>query len=42
VFWEIILAVRTDVSFDTNEGALTKCNFRASFTNADLVASLAL
>ncbi|CAI9777367.1 unnamed protein product [Fraxinus pennsylvanica] len=36
------LAVGTDVSFDTKEGALTKCNFGASFTNADLVASLAL
>ncbi|XP_022894997.1 mitochondrial outer membrane protein porin of 34 kDa-like, partial [Olea europaea var. sylvestris] len=36
------LAVGTDVSFDTKEGALTKCNFGASFTNADLIASLSL
>ncbi|XP_022879591.1 mitochondrial outer membrane protein porin of 34 kDa-like [Olea europaea var. sylvestris] len=36
------LAVGTDVSFDSKEGALTKYNFGASFTNADLIASLTL
>ncbi|CAA3005810.1 mitochondrial outer membrane porin of 34 kDa [Olea europaea subsp. europaea] len=36
------LAFGSDVSFDTKEGAFTKCNFGASFTNADLIASLTL
>ncbi|KAI3452343.1 hypothetical protein Pfo_030130 [Paulownia fortunei] len=36
------LAVGSDVSFDTKEGAFTKCNFGASFTNADLIAALTL
>lgn len=34
------LAVGSDVSFDTKEGTLTKCNFGASFTNADLIAAV--
>ncbi|XP_051117667.1 mitochondrial outer membrane protein porin of 34 kDa-like [Andrographis paniculata] len=33
-------ALGSDLSFDTKEGALTKCNFGASFTNSDLIASL--
>ncbi|KAL7100839.1 hypothetical protein ACP275_08G019800 [Erythranthe tilingii] len=37
-----LFAVGSDVSYDTKEGALTKCNFGASFTNADLIASLTL
>ncbi|KAJ8544948.1 hypothetical protein K7X08_017531 [Anisodus acutangulus] len=37
-----ILALGTDVSFDTKTGDLTKCNAGLSFTNADLVASLNL
>ncbi|XP_073124286.1 mitochondrial outer membrane protein porin of 34 kDa-like [Henckelia pumila] len=36
------IAMGTDLSFDTKEGALTKCNFGASFTNTDLIASLTL
>ncbi|KAL0431694.1 UNVERIFIED_CONTAM: Mitochondrial outer membrane protein porin of [Sesamum radiatum] len=36
------LAVGSDVSFDTKEGAFVKCNFGASFTNADLIAALTL
>ncbi|XP_075508674.1 mitochondrial outer membrane protein porin of 34 kDa-like [Primulina tabacum] len=36
------IAIGTDMSFDTKEGALTKCNFGASFTNSDLIASLTL
>ncbi|KAL0424332.1 UNVERIFIED_CONTAM: Mitochondrial outer membrane protein porin of [Sesamum radiatum] len=36
------LALGSDVSFDTKEGALVKCNFGASFTNADLIAALTL
>jgi voltage-dependent anion channel protein 2 len=36
------LALGSDVSFDTKEGAFTKCNFGASFTNADLIAALTL
>ncbi|KAK6153021.1 hypothetical protein DH2020_012660 [Rehmannia glutinosa] len=36
------LALGSDVSFDTKEGAFTKCNFAASFTNADLIAALTL
>ncbi|XP_059284290.1 mitochondrial outer membrane protein porin of 34 kDa [Lycium ferocissimum] len=37
-----ILALGTDVSFDTKTGDFTKCNAGLSFTNADLVASLNL
>ncbi|KAL0350930.1 UNVERIFIED_CONTAM: Mitochondrial outer membrane protein porin of [Sesamum radiatum] len=36
------LAVGSDVSFDSKEGAITKCNFGASFTNSDLIAALTL
>ncbi|KAL0287622.1 UNVERIFIED_CONTAM: Mitochondrial outer membrane protein porin of [Sesamum angustifolium] len=36
------LALGSDVSFDTKEGAFIKCNFGASFTNADLIAALTL
>ncbi|KAH6791129.1 voltage dependent anion channel 1 [Perilla frutescens var. frutescens] len=36
------LAVGSDVAFDTKEGAFTKYNIGASFTNADLIASLTL
>lgn len=36
------LAAGADLSFDTKEGALTKYNFGASFSNVDLIASLAL
>ncbi|KAL3636602.1 Voltage-dependent anion-selective channel protein 1 [Castilleja foliolosa] len=36
------LALGSDLSFDTNEGAFTKYNFGASFTNADLIAALTL
>ncbi|KAL6552984.1 Voltage-dependent anion-selective channel protein 1 [Orobanche gracilis] len=36
------LAVGGDVSFDSKEGDFTKYNFGATFTNADLVAALAL
>ncbi|KAL6507341.1 Voltage-dependent anion-selective channel protein 1 [Orobanche gracilis] len=36
------LAVGSDLSFDTKEGAFTKCNFGASFTNDDLIAALIL
>ncbi|KAL2552330.1 Mitochondrial outer membrane protein porin 1 [Forsythia ovata] len=35
------LTLGSDLSFDTR-GALSKCNFRASFTNVDLIASLTL
>lgn len=34
------VALGGDVSFDTKEGAFTKCNVGASFTNSDLIASL--
>lgn len=37
-----VLAVGTDVSFDTKAGAITKCNAGLSFTNADLITSLNL
>ncbi|CAN4081704.1 unnamed protein product [Withania somnifera] len=37
-----IVALGTDVSFDTKTGDFTKCNAGLSFTNADLVASLNL
>ncbi|KZV19850.1 mitochondrial outer membrane protein porin of 34 kDa [Dorcoceras hygrometricum] len=36
------IAVGTDLSFDSKEGALSKCNFGASFKNIDLIASLTL
>ncbi|KAH6763486.1 voltage dependent anion channel 1 [Perilla frutescens var. hirtella] len=36
------LALGSDLSFDTKEGAFTKCNFGASFTNTDLIAALTL
>ncbi|KAK4488463.1 hypothetical protein RD792_004227 [Penstemon davidsonii] len=36
------LAIGSDVSFDTKEGAFTKYNFGASFTNSDLIAALTL
>ncbi|KAL3629314.1 Voltage-dependent anion-selective channel protein 1 [Castilleja foliolosa] len=36
------LAVGGDLSFDSKDGAFTKCNFGASFTNADLIAALTL
>ncbi|MBA0856102.1 hypothetical protein Goshw_023420, partial [Gossypium schwendimanii] len=37
-----VLAIGTDISFDTKFGNFTKCNARLSFTNAGLIASLAL
>ncbi|KAG5614831.1 hypothetical protein H5410_014655 [Solanum commersonii] len=37
-----VLALGTDVSFDTKAGAITKCNAGLSFTNADLITSLNL
>ncbi|KAL3525965.1 hypothetical protein ACH5RR_014337 [Cinchona calisaya] len=37
-----MLALGTDVSFDTKTGAFTKCNTGLSFTNSDLIASLTL
>nr|KJB11403.1 hypothetical protein B456_001G256800 [Gossypium raimondii] len=37
-----VLALGTDISFDTKTGNFTKCNAGFSFTNADLIASLAL
>ncbi|KAG8366839.1 hypothetical protein BUALT_Bualt16G0009600 [Buddleja alternifolia] len=36
------LALGSDVSFDTKEGSFIKCNFGATFTNADLIAALTL
>ncbi|OMO79215.1 hypothetical protein CCACVL1_13847 [Corchorus capsularis] len=36
------LALGTDLSFDTKTGNFTKCNAGFSFSNADLIASLAL
>ncbi|XP_042502386.1 mitochondrial outer membrane protein porin of 36 kDa [Macadamia integrifolia] len=36
------LALGTDVAFDTASGNFTKCNAGLNFTNADLIASLAL
>ncbi|XP_051140769.1 mitochondrial outer membrane protein porin of 34 kDa-like [Andrographis paniculata] len=35
-------AVGSDVAFDTKEGAFTKYNFGASFTNTDLIAALSV
>ncbi|KAG5527432.1 hypothetical protein RHGRI_028353 [Rhododendron griersonianum] len=37
-----VVALGTDVSFDTKEGNFTKCNAGLSFTNADLIAALTL
>lgn len=37
-----VLALGTDVSFDTKAGAITKCNAGLRFTNADLITSLNL
>ncbi|PPR96730.1 hypothetical protein GOBAR_AA23938 [Gossypium barbadense] len=37
-----VLALRIDTSFDTKIGNFTKCNAGLSFTNADLIACLAL
>lgn len=37
-----VLALGTDLSFDTATGNFTKCNAGLSFTNADLVASVTL
>jgi voltage-dependent anion channel protein 2 len=37
-----VVAIGTDVSFDTKEGTLTKFNAGLSFTNADLIAALTL
>lgn len=37
-----VLALGTDLSFDTKTGNLTKGNFGVSFSNADLIASLNL
>ncbi|KAL7135749.1 hypothetical protein ABFS83_11G119100 [Erythranthe nasuta] len=36
------LALGSDLSFDTKEGAFLKYNFGASFTNADLIAAVTL
>ncbi|KAG9145692.1 hypothetical protein Leryth_022110 [Lithospermum erythrorhizon] len=37
-----VVALGTDISFDTKSGAFTKCNAGLSFTNSDLIASLTL
>ncbi|XWS40848.1 hypothetical protein CRYUN_Cryun17cG0031300 [Craigia yunnanensis] len=37
-----VLALGTDLSFDTKTGNFTKCNAGLSFSNADLIASLSL
>ncbi|KAL9239969.1 hypothetical protein vseg_014238 [Gypsophila vaccaria] len=37
-----VLALGTDVSFDTKTGNFTKCNAGLSFSNADLIAALTL
>ncbi|KAK4766919.1 hypothetical protein SAY86_014670 [Trapa natans] len=37
-----VLALGTDVSFDTKTGNFTKCNAGLSFSDADLIASLTL
>ncbi|MBA0660912.1 hypothetical protein Goklo_012853, partial [Gossypium klotzschianum] len=37
-----VLALGTDISFDTKTKNFNKCNVRLSFTNADLITSLAL
>ncbi|MBA0851657.1 hypothetical protein Goshw_024050 [Gossypium schwendimanii] len=36
------ICISIDISFDTKTGNFTKCKARLSFTNADLIASLAL
>ncbi|XVF60470.1 hypothetical protein PTKIN_Ptkin08bG0049600 [Pterospermum kingtungense] len=37
-----VLALGTDISFDTKTGNFAKCNAGVSFSNADLIASLSL
>ncbi|CAK9186693.1 unnamed protein product, partial [Ilex paraguariensis] len=37
-----LLALGTDLSFDTKTGGFTKCNVGLSFTNDDLIASLTM
>lgn len=37
-----LLALGTDLSFDSKTGNFTKCNAGLSFSNADLIASLNL
>ncbi|CAO2816256.1 unnamed protein product [Amaranthus hypochondriacus] len=37
-----VLALGTDVTFDSKEGNFTKCNAGLSFSNADLVAALTI
>ena len=37
-----VLALGTDLSFDTKTGNFTKCNAGLNFSDADLIASLAL
>ncbi|CAL5443548.1 unnamed protein product [Camellia sinensis] len=37
-----VVALGTDISFDTKTGEFTKCNVGLSFSNADLIASLTL
>ncbi|XVF16557.1 hypothetical protein REPUB_Repub10bG0042200 [Reevesia pubescens] len=37
-----VLALGTDLSFDTKTGNFTKCNAGLNFSNADLIASLSL
>lgn len=42
VFGTNVLALGTDLSFDTKTGNFTKCNAGLSFSNVDLIASLTL
>ncbi|MBA0761261.1 hypothetical protein Gotri_023932, partial [Gossypium trilobum] len=42
VCFDVVGHVCTDISFDTKTGNFTKCKARLSFTNAYLIASLAL
>ncbi|MBA0613207.1 hypothetical protein Godav_013692, partial [Gossypium davidsonii] len=42
VFGTNVLALGTNISFDMKFGNFTKCNAGLSFTNADLITSLAL
>ncbi|WRX20591.1 Eukaryotic porin/Tom40 - like 8 [Theobroma cacao] len=42
VFGTNVLALGTDLSFDTKTGNFTKCNAGLSFSNVDLIASVAL
>ena len=37
-----VVAIGTDLSFDSKTGNFTKCNAGLSFSNADLIASLTL